>query len=142
MKVHLHHSHVTGKITGYFHDFCHTTVVEKTSPDIPVIADNLFGFDLYYFIKGCIASALCSKSLNIAGNNLAHLNFRNIAGEIKFIESLKFYQKSLAELASTLSVQEKLTVVNNKFFQSALLFFYCLALFEFSKKRKNIRNCV
>ena len=72
MKIHLHHSHITGKTIGYSHDFCKTTVVEKTSPDIPVIAHNLFGFDLYYFIKGYIVSAWCSKSLNIAGNNLTH----------------------------------------------------------------------
>ena len=109
MKVHLHHSLITGKIIGYSHDFCNTAVIEKTSPDIPVVAHNLFGFDLY-FIKGYIASAWCSKSLNIAGNNLTHINFSNIAGEIKFVDSLKFYQKSLSELASTLSVEEKLAM--------------------------------
>ena len=49
LKVHLHHSHITGKIIGYSHDFCNTSVVEKTSPDIPVIVHNLFGFNLYYF---------------------------------------------------------------------------------------------
>ena len=111
VKVHLHYSHITGKIIGYSHDFCNTSVVEKPSPDIPVIVHNLFSFDLYYFIKGYIASAWCSKSLNIAGNNLTQINFSNIAGEIKFIDSLKFYQKSLAELASTLSVEEKLAVI-------------------------------
>ena len=37
---------------------------------IPVIAHNLFGFDLYYFIKGYIASAWYSKELKIGGNNL------------------------------------------------------------------------
>ena len=107
MKVHLHHSHITGKIIGYSHDFCNTTVAEKTSPDIAVNAHNLFSFDLYYFIKGYIASAWCSKSLNIAGNNLTHINFSNISGEIKFVGSLKFYLKSLAELASTLSIEQK-----------------------------------
>ena len=74
----------------------------KNIPDIPVVAHNLFGFDLYYFIIDYIASAWCSKSLNIAGNNLTHINFSNISGEIKFIDSLKFYQKSLSETASTL----------------------------------------
>ena len=110
MKVHLHHSHITGKIIGYSHDFCNTAVIEKTSPDIPVVAHNLFGFDLYYFIIGYIESAWCSKSLNIAGNNSTHINFSNISGEIKFIDSLKFYQKSLSEIASTLPVEEKLAV--------------------------------
>ena len=105
MKVHLHHSHITGKIISYSHYFCNTAVIEKTSPDIPVVAHNLFGFDLYYFIEGYIASAWCSKSLNIAGNDLAHFNFSNITAEIRLIDSLIFF---LLELASTLSVEEKL----------------------------------
>ena len=29
MKVHLHHSHVAGKIHGYAHGFCNTAVIEK-----------------------------------------------------------------------------------------------------------------
>ena len=61
--------------------------------EIPVIAHNLFGFDLYYFIKGYIASAWCSKELKIGENNSTQINFFNIAGEIKFTDSLKYYQK-------------------------------------------------
>ena len=30
MKVHLHHSHVAGKIHGYAHGFCNTAVIEKS----------------------------------------------------------------------------------------------------------------
>ena len=142
MKVYLYHLQITITCS---HDFCNTTVVEKSSLDIPVIAHNLFGFDLYYFIKGYIASAWCSKSLNIAGNNLTHINFSNIAGEIKFIDSLNFYRKSLAELASTLSVEEKIAVKelttnfsNQHYYFSTV----CLGLFEFSKERKNIINCL
>ena len=26
MKIYLHHSHITGKILGYAHDFCNTKV--------------------------------------------------------------------------------------------------------------------
>ena len=44
MKIHLHHLHVTGKILGYAHYFCNTKLVEKTEPDIPVVAHNLFRF--------------------------------------------------------------------------------------------------
>ena len=133
MKVHLHHSHATGKIHGCAHDFCNTTVIEKTSPDIPVIAHNLFGFDLYYFIKGYIAPAWCSKSLNIARNNLTHINFSNITGEINFIDSLKFYQKSLAELASTLSMELKLVlkIVRQNFLNQQYYFSNILPYFNF-----------
>ena len=109
IKVHLHHSHITSKILRYTHDFCNLRVKENIF-QIPVIAHNLFGFDLYYFIKGYVTSAWCSKELKIGGNNLTHINFSNITGEIKFIDSLKYYQKSLAELVSTLSDEEKMAV--------------------------------
>ena len=39
-KVHLHHSHTTGKILGYSHDFCNTSVIEKTRSEIPFVAHN------------------------------------------------------------------------------------------------------
>ena len=40
-----------------------------------------------------------------------HLNYANINGEeVKCIDTLKYYQKSLAELASTLSDKEKSAV--------------------------------
>ena len=107
MKVHLHHSHITGKILGYMHDFCNLRVKEKIF-QIPVIAHIVFGFNLYYFIKGYVASGWCSKELKIGGNNLTDINFSNIAGEIKFIYSLKHYPKSLAELASALPDEEKM----------------------------------
>ena len=110
MKIHIHHSHITGKIIGYAHDFCNTKVTEKSSPDIPVIVHNLFAFDLHYFIKDYFASAWCSKMLNIGGTNLTEINFSNITDEIKFINSLKYYQKSLAELASNLTDEENVSI--------------------------------
>ena len=82
----------------------------KNNPEIPLIAHTLFGFDLYYFIKGYIASAWCSKSLNSGGTNLTKINFGNIVGEIKLIDTLKCYQKRFADLASTLSNEEKIAV--------------------------------
>ena len=39
----------------------------KNNIEIPIIAQNQFGFDLYYFIKDYIASAWCSKELKIGG---------------------------------------------------------------------------
>ena len=57
MKIHIHHSHVTGNIIGYAHDFCNTRLVEKEKPEIPCFAHNLLGFDLFYFMKGFSATA-------------------------------------------------------------------------------------
>lgn len=84
--------------------------MKENKNEIPIIAHNLFGFDMYYFIKGYVASVWCSKENKIGGSNLTHINFSNITGEIKFIDTLKYYQKSLAELASALSNEEKQAV--------------------------------
>ena len=106
-KNHLHHSHVTGQILGYAHDFCNTTVIEKTKAEIPVIAQNVFGFDVFYFVKTFTATSSCSKKLNIGGTNLTHVNYGVLDNEIKLIDSMKYYQKSLAALSSTLTQHEK-----------------------------------
>ena len=68
-KVHLHHSHVTGEILDYAHDFCNTISIEKTRAEIPFVAHNFFGFDILYFLKTYVATAWCSKKLNIGGTN-------------------------------------------------------------------------
>ena len=47
MNVHLNHSHITGKRLGYTHDFCNLRVKENIF-QIPVIAHNLFGFNLLF----------------------------------------------------------------------------------------------
>ena len=61
-------------------------------------------------MKAYIASAWCSKALNIGGTNLTQANYGNISSEIRLIDSLKFYQRSLGELSSTLTAEEKIAV--------------------------------
>ena len=48
VTVPLHHTHVTVKIFGYVHDFCNCRIRENKS-EIPMIAHNLFGFDMFLF---------------------------------------------------------------------------------------------
>ena len=50
VKVHLHHSHVTGEIYGYVHDFCNWSVRENKTK-LSVIAHNFSGFDAFFFFK-------------------------------------------------------------------------------------------
>ena len=137
MKVHLHHSHIASKTLGYTHGFCNLRVKENIF-QIPVIAHNLFGFDLYYFIKEYVTSAWCSKELKIGGSNLNHIDFSNIVGEINFIDSLKYYQKSLAELASTLPDEEKMAVkkLTEQFFNQHYYFSTVWSFLNSKKKEK------
>ena len=51
--------------------------------------------------------AWCSKKPNIGSTNLTHVNYDIIDNEIKLIDLLKYYQKSLADLSSTLTQEEK-----------------------------------
>ena len=105
-KVHLHHSHITGQIIGYSHCFCNKRIVELEKPEIPCIAHNLFGFDFWFFMKGFSTTSWCSAQLTAGGTNLTNLNFGNLKSELKFIDSLKYYQRSLAELTSSMDLKE------------------------------------
>ena len=104
-KIHLHHSHITGKILGYTHDFCNLTVQENKT-EVAVIAHNLMKFDAFYVIKGFRAPAWKTKAISMGGNNITSLNYMSIGSEVKFIDSLKYYQQSLANLTATLTDEE------------------------------------
>ena len=49
-KKTIHHSHVTGKIIGFVHDFCNQKCKENYYT-IPVFARNQFRFDFFLFLK-------------------------------------------------------------------------------------------
>ena len=106
VKVHLRHSLVTGEISGYAHDFCNWRIRQNKSK-ISMIKRNLFGFDMLFFLKGYWATVWCTKEIKCRGSNLTNINFANISGEVKFIDTLKYYQRSLAESSVTLSDEEK-----------------------------------
>ena len=97
---------------------------------------NLFGLDMFFFIKGCCATAWGAKDLNFVGKNLTHINYGNIAGEIKFIDTLTYYQESLGELAATLSEDEKNSVKHQtkQFFNQHSYFFEVWKYLGDSKK--------
>ena len=119
-KLHFHHSHITGEIIGYAHDFCNKKVIESEKQQIPCIAHNLFGFDFWFFMKGFSTTSWCSKELSAGGTNLTNLNFSSLKSKIKFIDSLKYYQRSLAELTSSMDLEEieKAKIVMNSFLKN------------------------
>ena len=47
----IHHSHVTGEIIGYAHEYCNLQARENYYT-IPVLAHNQFRFDFFLFLKG------------------------------------------------------------------------------------------
>ena len=97
----LHHSHITGDIIGYSHSFCNVRVRENEN-QISVTAHNFFGFDFFFFLKGIRPGSWRTKNISIGGTNLVNINFANIANQVKFIDTLKYYQQSSSVLVATM----------------------------------------
>ena len=82
--------------------------MRENKTELSVIAHNLFGFDAFYFLRGYPASVWGTKNLSVGGNRLTSINYMNInGGEVKFIDTLKYYQTSLAGLTKTATPEEK-----------------------------------
>ena len=73
-----------------------------------MIAHNLFGFDLKKKKKkGLRLGAWRTTNLAIGGEHLTSVNYANIADQVKFIDTIKYFQQSLSTLASSMSDGEK-----------------------------------
>ena len=83
----------------------------ENKTEISVIAHNFTGFDAFFIFNGFQATTWGTKDINIGGSNLTNFNYVNInGGGIKFIDTLKYYQQSLASLINTLTDKEKKAV--------------------------------
>ena len=102
----IHHSHVTGEVIEYARCFCNLKV-RRNRNQISVIAHNLFGFGFFFFLKGIRLGEWRTTDLSISRKNLTNINFTNIGGQIKFIDTYKFFQQSLSALASNMSDEER-----------------------------------
>ena len=105
-NLYMHHSHVTGEMKGYAHYFCN----EKTRENyfkIPVIAHNLFTFDSFFLLKGLRSGVWQTRDITIGGKNPTDINFASIGNQIQFLDTIKYFQQSLADLASSLTDKEK-----------------------------------
>ena len=103
-KVHLHHSHIPGEVIGNSHDFCNWKVREN-QPGVSLIGHNFLGFDIFYMVKGYRSTCWGTKDLNMGGTT--NVNFANISSQVKIIDTLKYFQTTLANLAATANDNEK-----------------------------------
>ena len=92
-------------------------------------------------MKGFSTTSSCTKELSAGGTNLTSLNFANIRGEIKFIDSLKYYQRSLAELTSSMDEKEieKARVVMDSFLKKHHYFSTVWPFLPPTKKEKILK---
>ena len=94
--------HITDKVIGHMYDFCNQKV-KGNRTQISAIAHNLFSF--FFFLKGLRLGVCQTTNLSIGGANLTNINFSN--EQLKFIDTVKYYQQSLSTLVVTMTEKEK-----------------------------------
>ena len=110
LKIHLDRSHVTGKIRGYAYNFFNWKVRENHN--FTCLDHNLFGFDCFFLLKGICLGVWKIKDLSIQGSNLTNIIIASSSNQIKFVDTFKYYQQSLAKLASAITTNEKTSAKN------------------------------
>ena len=102
--------HVTGKIVGYALEYCNLQTRENYYT-IPVFAHNQFRFDFFLFLKGLRASVWETTEISIGRKNPTDVNFAIVQNQVRFIDTVKYYQQSLASLAASRLTPKKKTFV-------------------------------
>ena len=136
-KVHLHHSHTTGEIIGNTHDFCNRKLRENQLV-VSLIGHNFLGFDIFYMVKGYRSTCLGTKDLNMGGTYLTNVNFANISSQVKIIDTLKYFQTTLENLAATADDNEKSNIkkLTQQFIETHSYFRFILQTLEKQDKDK------
>ena len=60
----------------------------------------------FFLLKGIRLSVWETKDINMGGTNLTNINY-SIIGNVKFIDTMKYFLTSLGKLASTMTEKEK-----------------------------------
>lgn len=109
IMIYLHHFHVTGRIVSYAHDFCNRKIRENYTY-FTCMTHYFFGFDFSFVLKSTHLSVQKEKDFAISGTNLTNLNFADLGNQVRFIDTLKYYHQSHAQLANTITPDEKAAV--------------------------------
>ena len=105
----VHHSHVSGKIVGFVHEFCHLKVRENYYT-IPVIAHNQFRFNFFFIMMSIRPTVWETTEIKIGTKNASNVNFAAIGNQVRFIDTIKYFQQSLENLADSMNDAEKLNI--------------------------------
>ena len=62
---------------------------------------------IFFLLKGLRMRIWMSKILNMGGKGIKNLNYANIADQMKFINTMKFYQETLSSLAKSAEKNER-----------------------------------
>ena len=85
---------------------------------------NQFRFDFFLFLKGLRPSVWETTEIAIGGKNPTNVNFAIIRNQVRFIDTVKYFQQSLGTLAESMTNTERENVrkICRKFLAEKLLF--------------------
>ena len=114
---------MTENIIGYAHEYYNLQTRENYYT-IPVFAHNQFRFDFFLFLKGIRPGVSETSGIEIGGKNMTYVNFAIIRNQIRFIDTLKYFQQSLGNLANSMTDIQKDNVRKNcrRFLAEKLMF--------------------
>ena len=80
----------------------------------------MLSFNFFFVLKGIRLFVWRTKQLNIGGTNLTNFQYSNIGNQVKSIDTMEYYQKSLSSLAKNARELEKKNIRSSclKFIQN------------------------
>ena len=135
----IHHSHVNREIYGYVHSFSNKKVREMSENSgqyFSCVFHNGFRFDMTFLTKVIWLSLWKMQEVSLLGSSLTEFKSYTLGRHRKFIDSVKYYQQSLAKLAKSPNEDEKIRIVSfffrwSRFSASVLLrFFYAWTVWK------------
>ena len=78
----------------------------KQEPDKCHCAQSIW-FWIFFYLRGLTLWVWQTTNRSIGVSNLTNINFANIGEQVKLIDTLKYYQQSLSNLADTMAEIEK-----------------------------------
>ena len=89
-----------------------------------MFAHNQFRFDFFLFLKGIRPSVWGTSGIEIGGSNPTNVNFAIIKNQVRFIDTVKYFQQSLGSLADSMTDIERENVkkVCRRFLAEKLMF--------------------
>ena len=74
------------KVHGYAYDFFYHNVFQNES-FMSSLAHALFGFDIYFLVKGIHLFVWKRNDFNMRGSNLNNAKFASLGNQIKYIDN-------------------------------------------------------
>ena len=88
------------------------------------MAHNQFRFDSFLFLKGLRPSVWETTEIAIGGKNPTDVNLAIIKNQVRFIDTVNYFQQSLASLAESMTDTERENVrkICRRFLAEKLMF--------------------